>query len=65
MKLFCIEFESCGFFTPNPDEELYQSLTCPWCYSPLLIYEDNDIPKQLNNKFNKETSNEEITEESD
>jgi hypothetical protein len=44
MKYYCIEDEMCGFFDHTDDMDIHKELICPICYSPLLVYRDDEFP---------------------
>lgn len=52
MKLFCIEYETCGYYDHIEDEHpprlngesIYDNLICPACCSMLLVYDDYTQP---------------------
>lgn len=44
MKYYCLEFDHCGYYHHQPDYEDDAPTICPQCFSPILKYNDNDVP---------------------
>lgn len=54
MKLYCTNFEDCGFQKTYQDDEPYPENTCPDCFSMALVYSDNYIPVFIDNTLERE-----------
>tara|TARA_Y100000310_G_C20618106_1_gene781768 strand:+ start:299 stop:508 length:210 start_codon:yes stop_codon:yes gene_type:complete len=44
MKLYCADFDNCGFEKTYEDHEPAPDNICPACFNFALVYSDNYIP---------------------
>ena len=58
MKYYCIEHNECGFFKQTTNTKQFEELICPNCYSPMLVYHNQDTPDWINSKKDNQRSDE-------
>jgi len=54
MKLYCLDFDNCGFYKKYEEDEVVPKNICPDCYSLAAVYSDNYTPIFIDSDPNKQ-----------